>query len=355
MKQKEIIEFEIFEKIINESSLLIFILSFEENKIFLPIEVLTVEKNLEKRFLATAREKLSLKAKGKLVVYNSYSSAPQILVATTRFLSPEGKIFRLDKQITIPGARVVNNKIEPSSIVVEVTADQPGADYNIDTGNQIWRIPGFEKTPKYEGFYAVALEPMKGGFVGERSYPSKDDLEKAQEDFKNALKEILKSQAFILEKELRFFENDKSFRIKDLKINTEVDEQNRFSIFGVGQLNKIAIKESLLKGYLIDKYQRFLEEKFGYGFSLKEIFLDYLIDEINFEEGKIIFKVKGKIVFQPDFDKEIFKKDIKGLREKELRGKINDLKGLERAKIELWPFWVYWVPFKESRISISVE
>ena len=61
-------------------------------------------------------KELNEKARGSLTVYNEYSSSPQTLVATTRFESPEGKIFRIEKNIVVPGAKIEEGKIIASTI-----------------------------------------------------------------------------------------------------------------------------------------------------------------------------------------------------------------------------------------------
>ncbi len=71
----------------------------------------------------------------------------------TRFLALDGKIFRLTKGITVPGAKIVEGKIIPSSIEAAVIADQPGEAYNIGPVSR-FSIPGLKGTPKYEAFYA---------------------------------------------------------------------------------------------------------------------------------------------------------------------------------------------------------
>ena len=90
--------------------------AIQGTKIVLPAELLKAKGNLSLSFPASGREKVERKAEGTLTVYNAYSSEPQVLVATTRFLSPGGKMFRLDERVTIPGAKIENGKIVPSKI-----------------------------------------------------------------------------------------------------------------------------------------------------------------------------------------------------------------------------------------------
>jgi len=67
------------------------------------------------------------------------------------------------------------------------------------------------------------------------------------------------------------------------------------------------------------------------------------------------FKVKGRIVFAPVFEPQIFKNQIANLDEKSLRSLLSSLSQLENAKISFWPFWVNHVPQNSGNIEINVE
>ncbi|MBI5152986.1 MAG: hypothetical protein HZA36_00780, partial [Parcubacteria group bacterium] len=116
----------------------------------IPAKVFVFKRTLTKEY-PTSKQTVTKKATGIITIYNAYSTASQRLVATTRFRSPDGKIFRINAGVTIPGAKTTGGTIILSSIDVPVTADQPGAPYNI--GATSFTIPGFEGSPKYKGFY----------------------------------------------------------------------------------------------------------------------------------------------------------------------------------------------------------
>src|SRR3989344_1440911 len=93
-------------------------------KIVIPGELLTANKNLEMKFVATGKKLTEIKAKGFLTIYNNYDTKSQILVVSTRFQSSDGKIFRLNEQVTVPGAKMENGKLMPVGIEAAVTADK---------------------------------------------------------------------------------------------------------------------------------------------------------------------------------------------------------------------------------------
>src|SRR3989344_4829723 len=117
----------------------------------IPGEILELVKTEEAEFKSTGKKNIEERARGAIKIYNAYSSSPQKLVATTRFTDDSGKIFKLTKTVTVPGALIENGQIKPSFIEAEAEASGIGEDFNIGSGR--FKIPGFEGTPKYETFY----------------------------------------------------------------------------------------------------------------------------------------------------------------------------------------------------------
>ena len=101
------------------------------------------------------------KASGIVIFFNGFSSAPQKLVASTRIQSPEGLIFRIKKDIIIPGSEIIRDKIVPGQVEAEVVADEQGSKYNI--GLAEFQVPGFRGTPRFDSIYARSLAPFTGG------------------------------------------------------------------------------------------------------------------------------------------------------------------------------------------------
>ena len=137
---------------------------------FIAGEILTTESSLSQEFPCTGVGSKDEKAKGVIRVYNNYSQVAQVFVARTRFLSHEGKQFKTQEKITIPGMGWVD---------VEVIADQPGKEYNI--GPSTFSVPGLAGTAGYTSFYGKSSASMTGGRETEAVIVSAQDLEKAEE------------------------------------------------------------------------------------------------------------------------------------------------------------------------------
>ncbi|MEI6352487.1 MAG: hypothetical protein WCO35_00945 [Candidatus Nomurabacteria bacterium] len=140
---------------------------------------------LSKDVMKSAPKEVNQKAEGNIVVYNNYSASPQILIKNTRFQTADGKIFRINDSVTVPG-KSGNNA---GSVVVKVSADSYGVDYNIPATD--FSIPGFKGTPRYSAFYAKSTTTFSGGVSGTVSTVSPEDIAVANSDLKPNLNSAL--------------------------------------------------------------------------------------------------------------------------------------------------------------------
>ena len=133
----------------------------------IPAQVFTSTKNVTESFPGSSVQQVSQKAQGTITIYNAYGASSQELVATTRFLTPDGKIFRITQNVTVPGeTKTANGTLAPSSITAPIVADQAGPDYNVGPVAKL-SIPGFDSNSALEaGFYGVITASTTGGFIG---------------------------------------------------------------------------------------------------------------------------------------------------------------------------------------------
>jgi len=321
------------------------------NKI--PLQEVKVEKTKSKEFLATGEKEISEKARGIITVYNEYSSSPQTLVATTRFESSEGKVFRINKNIIIPGAKIEEGKIIPSSIRVEVVADQSGQDYNIGPTN--FTIPGFKGTAKYVGFYGKSQEPMTDGFVGKVKVVLAEDLEMAKEglidEIKKEVRQTLDEQ---IPTDLKLIEGGLKEEIAEVSASAEEgDETDRFSIEIEAIARALLFKEEDLR-HLVDLnlISRIPENKSPLSQSQQiswgEPIIDWVKGEASFE-----LATTENAIWQ--IDTEALKKELAGQSEVEVRKYLANQPEIEKAKVTFWPFWVKRIPPQEKKIKITIE
>jgi len=319
--------------------------------ITIPGELFTARRNLEIPFTSTSTKRVELKATGKLTINNAYSSASQSIVTATRFVSPDGKIFRLDKAVVIPGAKVVNGKLTPSKIDVLITADKAGEEYNISPA-KLWKIPGFEGTPKYNGFYAESAASMSGGFIGERPIAGDGDMTLAKNALSSALKDALNGEmAILMSGKYTLLDGASLFSIEKQDVRAFKDDPSSFGLFGEASMKQLVFEEQTLKDAIAEK----LKPTTGINFYVYNFILNYGTPQVNLDQGVINFNATGTVVFEENIDKNVFKTQAFGMSEDNLKKAVFALPGLEKANISLWPFWVHNVPTSPGRVSITFE
>lgn len=317
----------------------------------LPGNILSGKQKAVKEFFASGKTVKEIKAEGVIRVYNAYSTSSQVLVATTRFVSADGKLFRSVERVMIPGGTYQGGKLQPGSLDVRVRADQPGKDYNI--GPSTFSIPGFAGTVRYTAFYGKSSDPMTGGFRGEAYQIIQQDIDKAEnvlkENLLKAVETYLKSRVseeiIILEKAM-----SKEFSIPVFSVKAG-DEKESF--VGEGQLSFISLtfkksdSENFAKEYIASQTSK--DQKLDSN-SLK---INYSIETIDIEKGKMILNldISAKVYF------EILEKDlteeVAGKQLSEAEEFLTQDPRISKLEINLWPFWVKRVPQAGEKVRIE--
>ncbi len=318
----------------------------------LPIQEIKVEKTRSKEFSSSGEKELNEKARGTLTIYNEYSSSPQTLMATTRFESPNGKVFRIEKSIVVPGAEIEGGKIIASTVKVEVVADQSGADYNIGPTNFV--IPGFKGTAKYAGFYAESDSSMTGGYTGKVKVVSAEDLEEAEEilteELKNEVNQTLQEQ---IPTDLKLIEQGLEEKITKISTVEEGDEVDNFNIEMNASVQALFFQEEDLKNLVdLNLISQVEENKVPLSESQQ---IDYGETVIDWDEGEVTFNlhIKEEVAWQIDIAS--LKEDLAGQSEVEVRKYLTNQPKIEKAKVTFWPFWVKRIPIQEKKIEIEIN
>ena len=320
-------------------------------RITIPGELLTAKRNLELSFPSSGKEMVEVKSSGKLAVYNAYGSQSQPIVATTRFISPDGKVFRLDKKTVIPGANVINGKITPSQIEVSVTADKPGEEYNV-ASSKGWKIPGFSGTPKYEGFYAEAVTPMSGGARGEKLVPTESDITNAKQALQKSLMEGLDGElAVLMSPKFVLLPDTKEFTMNSIDVERITKDAEKFSVFGEAEMRGLVFEKQMLNDEIAKNVLPTLKQ----GLVALDFDVSYRGQRANLSAGTMSFLASSSVVFEENLDKNKFNSEILGMTEDTLKRYVFSIPGLEKATISLWPFWVSSVPGDSKRVTITFQ
>src|SRR3989344_3531953 len=309
------------------------------NKI--PGQLFNVEKNATQTFPTTGEKEVAQKARGKITVFNEYGTTPQVLIATTRFQTSDGLIFRTLTGVTVPGTKVENGKIIPGSVKVEVIADKPGQAYNIPPSK--FMIPAFNErgdAGRYEKIYGRSDEAMKGGIIGTAKVVTESDYNTAKEiliaQVTNDVQDSLKTQTSGLK-----IINAGTVKLKAPESNAKIDEAADELMMTIsGSIKTIGFKEEDLMG-LIKQYVDKTKNLTAIPEKLTISYTDVVFDEVN---NTLTFTVNIKGNGYAKIDIEKIKIDLMGKKENEIRNYLKAVPGVESAKVVLSPFWVKKIP-----------
>lgn len=320
---------------------------------FIPSEVFEVESSISQEFPSSGTAIKNEKAGGTIQVYNAYSTYSQPLIATTRFVSDEGKLFRTPKRVVIPGAHYEKGKLVPGTIDIKVVADQPGQEYNI--GPSAFSIPGFAGTAKYTAFYGKSFESMTGGLITEVPQVTQGDLDKAEEILtEKALRESKISLDDKIPPDFIAIEETRTEGVIDISSLAEADQEiekffmqvkTRTSILGF----KKSDIEDFTKTYIrsiISQQQELQEDSLNAKYSLKTFEL---------EQDKVVLDIEASAKIYSAIDKDSLKEIVKGKNPSEIKEIFRNYPEITRTQVKLWPFWARKAPFDLERIEIKLN
>lgn len=304
----------------------------------------------EEKIAATGFEKMEKKAAGAIIIYNMFSPNPQTLIKSTRFETPNGKIYRIDKTISVPGVKLNGDKSVAGSVEVIVYADRAGENYNLEFSD--FTIPGFKGTAKYGKIYARSKSPIQGGIIGNIPKVSGADLESASAKLKsNIEKEIFENiNREISGNEILFKEGtDISFEASQ----TLAENSNNSAVLKIkGKFSGAAFNKDGITSYLIDRYLKnseFKENSYIKNFDS----LNFKVAKKDFLNGQIILKIEGDANFVKKINEEKLKEELIASKNKEELFKSRP--EIEEAKIILSPPWKKRLPKNHSKIEIQIE
>lgn len=316
----------------------------------IPAQIFSVTKNTTQSFRASGKQYVSLKAQGTITIYNSYSSSPQTLVAATRFVTPDGIMFRLVNEVVVPGAAVTNGQIVPSSITALIIASSSGPDYNVGPTPKL-SIPGFVGTPKYNAFYGAIASGTSGGFIGEKAVPTANDIATAEQNVTNILTSDLQNSLIgSYTNNFEIIDGATTSQITKLSVNTSTDENGEFSVFGEGTLSAIGFDETIFKTFLLSLAQS-TEASSTFG----DLTLDYASAIPDFANGKLSFSVSAQGSLEPAFSADAFRGSVAGEKISDAKDAISSLPELQEGAISVWPAWLWQIPSDTNKIQITVN
>lgn len=281
-------------------------------------------------------------AEGTVTLYNKRGQ-PQTLVATTRLLTPDNILFRLEDQVTVPA---------DSSVQAKVYADQEGPSGNIPPATFI--IPGLSESLQ-ELVYAQSTSAMLGG-TRQIGVLTTKDTERAEEQLiKNNSAELLTQFIDQLEdKKMELIDTQTTISNTsyDKELGEEVDSFTYSADLSVSAV--FAEREKILS--LAKNKLKESRGPQGEFINVDPSSLTYELLEVDLDnlQAQVKVSISGLSTFDPDQD--IFDKNLLvGFTQDDLKLYFSQFESIQEAKVEFSPFWVKKVPILKDHIYIVIQ
>lgn len=282
------------------------------------------------------------KSSGEAVVYNNHT-APQTLIATTRFLSEKGVLFRLQKTITVPAGKTVT---------AFLTADQEGA--KGDIGPSAFTIPGLNASLQKK-IFAKSAGSMVGGIVKASIITEKDVDEAAKNitsllsaEASGKLRDLLNKDG--LYPNIAYFFNVKNQKT-DIKIGDKADKfKLKLELEAIGVVYGAGLQDQAAKTLsgMIASDRKLVSS------NIME--LRPVIEKYDLDAGTTALKteIAGKTVITET--SPIFNKDkLAGMSAEEAGAYLEKYPGISGVKIDFFPFWLNKIPRLKDHIKVIVQ
>lgn len=301
---------------------------------------------------ATGEEQVSRRASGTIVVYNT-GAEPQRLRETTRFETPDGKVYRTPTAIVVPARRTVNGQVQPGSIEATVQADAAGDSHNIDLSD--FTLPGLAGTPQFSSVYARSKTPMTGGFVGVERAVSESDKARVRGSLEAALRDELLSEARTqMPEEFVLFPSLSHVSFEELPQTASASTSG--AIINLrGYLHAATFKKADLSTHISAGKITLLS-----GESVDLVPLDSLqLDFSGFEAenlplaDEIRFSVSGAATAVWRTDEVALQTDLLGKHKKDVASILNNYPSIVSATATVRPFWKNSFPQDGGKITIK--
>lgn len=315
-------------------------------------EVVKLSKTKSSSVAATSEEMAEIKASGKIVIYNDFSSEPQRLITRTRFESPEGLIYRIPESIVVPGKTTKDGVSIPGSVEVEVFADEAGEKYNIKKTD--FTIPGFKNdSARYKSFYARSSTEITGGFIGKRKTVLQSDKDAALEKIEADTKAELAAEFMAKVPDDLVLLND-AIKYESSEMPAKEDGSSVVLSKEVTAYALLVNKKELSK-FIIDEYVLKIPDWSGIEALVSNFSnIKATLPENTELGGKISLQIDGEALIQAAIDTNLINQKLVGQPKSKAKDLTSEFSGISKVKSIIRPIWKQNFPNDSFRIHVNI-
>lgn len=310
----------------------------------IPGVVRKVSIDTEKTYTATGEEVIGQEAIGTAKLINNYEKN-QPLVATTRLLSADGKLFRIKNTVNVPAG---------GSIDVEIYADQPSPEMAI--GPTRFTIPGLWAGLQDKIYAQSEKEVVYQQKV--KKHVASEDIENSKRDLKQEIANKAKEQIQDTYKEF----GQVIYSVDDSSVSSKIDakvgdEKEEFSGKMSADVIVVAFNDEKAKELAKQKFILSLpENKESMNFNSDSLI--YALNTTDFSKGiaSLNATFEGKVTLKDDYG-IVDTSKILGLNKDQLEAYLSGLPDIAGHEVKFSPSFMWKVPkyIEPSKIKVEIK
>jgi hypothetical protein len=296
----------------------------------------------DKEYDATGEEVIGQEAVGTVDIVNNYTKN-QPLVATTRIISADGKLFRLKNTVNAPAGGTVS---------AEIYADEPSEEMAI--GPTKFTIPGL-----WAGLQDKIFAESKESVV----YQKKVKKHVVDTDIDNAIRDLKEQMLTDAKVKVNYEYKDYGqilYKINEDSIKSEVNAKegdivDKFTATMSADVVVVAFNNDQAASMAQDKFVSSLaESKEMISFDKDNII--YALNSYNANEGSAVVSAtfEGKVSLKQNYDIVQLDK-IVGLNEQQLDTYLSSIPEIAGFEVKFYPSFIKRVPKLNDRIEIEIK
>jgi len=318
----------------------------------LGFQIMAISDEVTEKVTSSKKEVVENKSKGKVVIYNEFSTSSQNLLIDTRLVATDGKIYKTEKAVVVPGLKKNGKEIIPGSVEVAVYADVAGIEYDKESADM--KIFGFKGTSKYDKFYARTKGAITGGFKGERYVVDPNKAQEIATKLNQSLTEKLNSEVLA--------QIPSGYIVFDNSFTYDIGKFNADAVYGTTEEFDVSLKGSVV-AYIFEEQQIAGEiaKKIASQYDGSPVKLSdkgnvqMKLDTGTTEDAQSIrFKLTGEPTVTWIVDEESVRNSLIGIPKKEVDSKLAEFTGVDTAKVTIKPLWKKTFPKSSEKIKIVI-
>lgn len=335
-----------------------FLASKDTNTNAINFEIMIISDKKTKDIILTEPQEVSTKATGTITLYNESATTSQKISAGSFISDGDGKAYKIDSTVTIPGYKLDNNKkIIPGQVDAKITAFLAGDAYNGSPEN--FYITSFKKTTKYNKIYGKLKSPLSGGASGLVYVLNDKDktnlLNIAQSSFKEDLLNKTKAQVpsgYILYPDAMSFSYKIDENVFSKTPETKVEMEGTMSAILLEEKslldNIIKVSLSTIKGDELKEITIPDLSKLTFSFANSEQVIEKNMNSVSFFlTGDLV------AIWEPNI--ENLKNKLVGVKKDNVLQIFRQDPGISSAIVKIFPPWQKYIPENVMKINIMVD